>query len=201
MRAIFRELFETTILALVIFLALQFALRNYQVEGSSMHPTLEEGEYVLVNKLVYLRIGLQDIAGLLPYVDANEDRSLFPFHPPRRGEVIIFRFPEDDTRDFVKRVVGVPGDLVEIRQGRLYVNGVAQDEPYITHKSVGSMAETLILDNEYFVLGDNRVASNDSRNWGPVPAENLIGRAWFTFWPMNRWHPILALPLGALPPR
>jgi len=194
MRAIIKELSETTILAMVIFLALQFALRNYQVEGSSMHPTLEQGEYVLVNKLVYFHIGFEGLAHFIPYMDSEENTNLFPFHPPRRGEVMIFRFPEDDTRDFVKRVVGIPGDLVEIRQGQLYVNEEAQDEPYVIYNSVANMPGILIQKDEYFVLGDNRIASNDSRNWGPVPTENIIGRAWVTFWPANRWHPILALP-------
>ena len=170
MRTIIRELFETVILAMLIYLALQFSVQNYRVQGSSMRPTLEEGEYVLVNKLVYA----------------------LPFHPPERGEIIIFRFPGDLSRDFVKRVVGRPGDTVEIRQGRVYVNGEPQDEPYVTRLGSSTKRTLTVPEDTYYVLGDNRRASNDSRDWGPVPAENIIGRAWVSFWPLNRWHALLA---------
>ena len=188
MRIVIRELFETVILALLIFLGLQFSMGNYRVEGSSMVPTLEEGEYVIVNKLVYLKLDPREIAGLLPFVDTQDEGGVFPFHPPRRGEVIIFRFPANPKRDFVKRVIGVPGDTIEIQRGKVLVNGVALNEPYVTHTDRNDMTETRVPPKSYFVLGDNRRASNDSRDWGPVPAENIIGRAWVSFWPLNRWH-------------
>ena len=188
MRIVIRELFETVILALLIFLGLQFSMGNYRVEGSSMVPTLEEGEYVIVNKLVYLKLDPREIAGLLPFVDTQDEGGFFPFHPPRRGEVIIFRFPANPKRDFVKRVIGVPGDTIEIQRGKVLVNGVALNEPYVTHTDRNDMTETRVPPKSYFVLGDNRRASNDSRDWGPVPAENIIGRAWVSFWPLNRWH-------------
>ena len=196
MRALIRELFETVILALMIFLALQFSVRNYQVEGSSMDPTLKAGEYVLVNKLVYLRIDPRDIARLVPFWDVTDDEHLFPFRPPRRGDVIIFRFPKDQTREFVKRVVGLPGETVEIRQGQVFIDNVALDEPYITQPDRTSMKLQAVGRNSYFVLGDNRRASNDSRDWGPVPDQNVVGRAWVSFWPLNRWH---ALSLPSMP--
>ncbi len=194
MRALIRELFETVILALMIFLALQFSVRNYQIEGSSMDPTLKAGEYVLVNKLVYLRIDPRDIARLVPFWDVTDDEHLFPFRPPRRGDVIIFRFPKDQTREFVKRVVGLPGETVEIRQGQVFIDDVALDEPYIIQPDRTTMEPQAVGRNSYFVLGDNRRASNDSRDWGPVPDQNVVGRAWVSFWPLNRWH-ALSLPL------
>ena len=189
MRIVIRELFETVILALLIFLGLQFSMGNYKVEGSSMVPTLEEGEYVIVNKLVYLRFDARDIVGLLPFVE-SKDESLYPFHAPDRGEVIIFQFPPNPDRDFVKRVIGLPGERVEIQRGQVLVNGIALNEPYITRRNTDSMMETLVPPKAYFVLGDNRGASHDSRNWGPVPVENIIGRAWVSFWPLNRWHTV-----------
>lgn len=194
MRALIRELFETVILALMIFLALQFSVRNYQIEGSSMDPTLKAGEYVLVNKLVYLRVDPRDIARLVPFWDVTDDEHLFPFRPPRRGDVIIFRFPKDQTREFVKRVVGLPGETVEIRQGQVFIDDVALDEPYIIQPDRTTMEPQAVGRNSYFVLGDNRRASNDSRDWGPVPDQNVVGRAWVSFWPLNRWH-ALSLPL------
>ena len=192
MRAIIRELFETVILALLIFLALQFSVQNFRVEGPSMRPTLEEGEYVLVNKLVYMRFRPQDVASLLPFVESDDSRDRYPIHPPRRGEVIIFEFPRDPTRDFVKRVVGVPGDLVEIENGVTFINGEELSEPYITQTDRRDMDPVEVEEGTYFVLGDNRRASNDSRDWGTVPAGNIIGRAWVSFGPLDRWHALSA---------
>ena len=123
MRALVRELIETVILALVIFLGLQVSIQNFRVEGPSMEPTLEEGQYLIANKLVYLRFKPSSLRSLLPFIDDGDDNQVFAFHPPRQGEVIIFRFPRDPTRDFVKRVIAVPGDALEVKDNVLYVNG------------------------------------------------------------------------------
>ena len=188
MRVLIRELFETVILALLIFLTLHISVQNYRVQGPSMQPTLTEGEYVIVNKLVYLRFDPIEIADVLPFYDHQNEGSLFAFHPPDRGEVIIFRFPRDPSRDFVKRVIGVPGDIVEINKGEVVLNGDVLDEPYITQGDNTDMEPVHVGPDTYFVLGDNRRASNDSRDWGPVPADNVIGRAWVSFWPLDQWH-------------
>ena len=188
MRIVIRELFETVILALVIFLGLQFSMGNYRVEGSSMVPTLEEDEYVIVNKLVYLRLDPRSIVGLLPFVDSDSDSAVYVFHEPRRGEVIIFEFPNNPERDFVKRIIGLPGETVEILRGQVRIDGEHLDEPYITNPDRTNMRPVTVPPDRYFVLGDNRRASHDSRDWGPVPVENLIGKAWVSFWPLNRWH-------------
>ena len=197
MRAVIRELFETVILALLIFLALHMSVQNFRVQGPSMRPTLEEDDYVIVNKLVYLRFDPQQLARFVPFLDFDEDddKLLFPFHPPNRGEVIIFRFPRDDRRDFVKRVVGVPGDVLTVVDGQLHVNGELQVGARVNDRNLQNIPEKVLPDT-YFVLGDNRGSSNDSRNWGAVPADNIIGRAWMSFWPLDRWHV-----LGAFQPR
>lgn len=196
MRALIRELIETVVLALVIFLALQFTVQNFRVEGSSMRPTLDDGQYLLVNKIVYTRFDTDTIDQFLPFGDDITDSdSLFPFHPPRHGEVIIFRFPKDPSRDFVKRVIGVPGDIVEIRDGQVYVNGERLYEPYIKNPDHSSMHPVRVPPDSFFVLGDNRRASNDSRDWGMVPAENVIGRAWVSYWPLEQWHTLQAFSL------
>lgn len=192
MRALIRELIETAILALLIFLALQFSVQNFRVQGPSMNPTLGEGQYLLVNKLVYLHFDPRDLSTLLPFFDLSRDTSFFPFQSPRRGEVIVFRFPGDETRDFVKRVIGVPGDTVEIRQGKVFLNEEEVVEPYITYTDSRSMPPRQVLANTYFVLGDNRGASDDSRRWGQVPAENIIGRAWVRYWPLDAWNTLWA---------
>ena len=165
-----------------------------------MRPTLEEGQFLLVNKIVYLRIDRDSITSLLPFLDDDGDETLFAFHQPRRGEVIIFRFPRDLSRDFVKRVIAVPGDTVEIRRGQVYINGIALDEPYITRPDVRTVGPTRIGPESYYVLGDNRASSNDSRDWGSVPTENIIGRAWVSYWPLENFNVLRALlrPLGLL---
>ena len=154
MRALIRELIETAILALLIFIALQASVQNFRVEGSSMEPTLKGGQYLLVNKLVYFSLGPSDLRRLLPFDSVDPSETLFAFHPPRRGEIIIFHFPRDETRDFVKRVIGVAGDEVEIRRGTVFVNGLSLDEPYITHPSSSSMARLIVPPESFFVLGD-----------------------------------------------
>ena len=159
-----------------------------------MEHALDQGEYLLVNKMVYFNIDPQDLSSLLPFVDIRRNELLFPFHPPHRGEIIIFSFPPDPSRDFVKRVIGVPGDTVEMRAGTVYVNGERLDEPYITSPDLSNMAPFTVPPESYFVLGDNRGVSNDSRAWdwchnGPpcaVPIDNLVGRAWVTYWPLGR---------------
>ena len=191
MRVLVRELIETVLLALLIFLVLQFSVQNFRVEGSSMEPTLEEGQFLLVNKLVYLRFDPRDLASVLPFVGGDRDEAHFAFHQPNRGEVVIFRFPRDPSRDFVKRVIGIPGDTLEIRGGRVFINGVAQKEPYVTKRDTRNVPALRVPPDSYYVMGDNRVFSHDSREWGPVPAENIVGRAWVTYWPLDRLHSLI----------
>lgn len=195
MRALIRELIETVILALMIFLALQFSVQNFRVEGSSMNPTLEEGQYLLVNKILFFRFAPQDVQTFLPFASNDEGDSLFAFRPPELGDVIIFHFPRDPSRDFVKRVIGVPGDTVEIERGQVIINGQMLEEPYITQVDRGSMRPVTVEHDSYFVLGDNRRASNDSRDWGLVPSANLVGRAWVSYWPLDEVTSLMAFKL------
>ena len=187
LRVLLRESFETIILALLVFMALHLSIQNYRVEGPSMEPTLEQDEYLIVNKLVYLRLDPTGVVSALPFYEAEEDAADgYLFQSPKRGEVVVFRSPRDDDRDFVKRVIGLSGDTVEIVNGTVYVNGLQLLEPYITKRDNTTMGPVRIEPGSLFVLGDNRGASNDSRSWGPVPAENLIGRAWVRFWPLQQ---------------
>ncbi len=181
MRSVLREIIETVLLALVVYLALQFSVQPYRVEGSSMLPTLSEGEYLLVNKMVYWQV---------PVLGGGDD---YLVHPPARGEVVIFRFPDDPTRSFVKRIVGVPGDTVEIARGVVLIDGQILIEPYLVRPDSSSMEPVVVPEGSYFVLGDNRGASDDSRSWGVVPAENVIGRAWFSYWPPSHLGELFSL--------
>lgn len=191
-RRVLKELIETALLALALFMALEFCVQNYRVEGSSMHPTLMENERLIVNKLTYTRIdgGLFDFS--LPFTrsasaaDGSRGQS-FIFSPPKHGEIIIFHSPENRERDFVKRVIGVPGDTLEIRNGQVIRNGVEIDEPYVARQSSRSEPEVAIPEGHYYVMGDNRRGSNDSRDWGLLPERDIIGRAWLRYWPLDRW--------------
>ena len=187
MRAVIREIIETIILSLLLFVGIQFAVQTYQVEGASMRPTLTQGQYLLVNKIVYRHLNVGgDAEGAVMGSEFSEDSLIFPFHPPQHGEVVIFSFPNDPSRDFVKRVIGVPGDTVEIRGGRTFVNGKQIQESYASLDEYDEMDAYNVPPNSYFVLGDNRRHSNDSRDWGIVPLENIVGRAWVRYWPPHQ---------------
>jgi signal peptidase I len=194
MRVIVRELIETVILALLIFLLLHMSIGNRRVDGPSMEPTLVNGERVIVNKLNYLSFRSNGLAGLLPFVH-SDDEELFAFDGPGRGDIIVFRYPPNESRDFVKRVIGVPGDEIEIRQGVVFIDGEELDEPYVANHDRGNMVAVAVQAGNYFVLGDNRRASQDSRVFGVVPFENIIGRVWISFWPLDRLQTLRVLPL------
>ncbi len=152
-----------------------------------MEPSLHSGQYLLVNKAVYFNIATDDINRVLPFLNLPTNRVLFPLGSPQRGDVMVFRYPEDPSRDFIKRVIGLPGDTVEVKGGYVYVNGLRADEPYIYERPNYPIAAEKVPPDHYFVLGDNRNNSHDSHIWGMVPREDLIGKAWVVYWPMNEW--------------
>ena len=156
---VLRELIETIALTVVIFLLIRFAVQNFRIEGFSMEPNFHDGQFLIVNKLIYV------------------------LHPPERGDVIVFVPPNNTTRDFIKRVIGLPGDRIEIVNGRVSVNGAPLDEPYPLNPGTYSSETLVVPADEYFVLGDNRNNSSDSHSWGPVPANSIIGKAWVSYWP------------------
>ena len=181
-RLIIREIAETFIIVMLIFLALQITVRTYQVEGYSMAPTMDHTDYVLVNKIVYTKFEKNVWSNFLPFGDMESQEVMFPFHSPQRGEIIIFKYPQDESREFVKRVVGIPGDMVEIKKGFVYVNSEKITEKYVSYRDNDSTRKFKVGPLSYFVLGDNRISSNDSRDWGVVPAKNIVGKPWFTLW-------------------
>jgi len=156
-----REIIETVGLTLVIFLIIHFTVQNFLVDGPSMQPGLHTGEYVLVNKLAYT------------------------FHGPERGDVIVFELPQDTSENLIKRVIGLPGDKLVLTQNTVTVDGVTLKEPYISAPE-NDQAQTLTVPpNNYFVLGDNRPVSDDSRDWGFVPKDDIIGKAVIVYWPLH----------------
>jgi signal peptidase I len=157
------EILATIILAILIFLAVNVTLESRQVEGCSMNPGLENGQRVLVVKASYW------------------------FGEPHRGEVIIFHSPSDTERTLIKRVIGLPGEWVEIKDGTVYINDEPLDEPYIQGNNK-AYPRVQVPEDSYFMMGDNRNNSTDSRVWGMLSREAIIGRAWLCYWPLSAWH-------------
>jgi len=156
----FREFLETLLPATVAVLVINlFVAQPRTVHGQSMEPHLHENQRVIVEMLSYR------------------------FRTPQRGEIVVLNLPDHNSDPLIKRVIGLPGDTVEVRSGAVYVNGQKLHEPYLTQPTAGFMAAILVPEAHVFVMGDNRQQSNDSRYFGPVPLENLIGRAWVSYWP------------------
>jgi signal peptidase I len=159
-----REIIETLALTFIIFIVIHFTVQNYMVDGTSMQPGLNNNQYVLVNKLAYL------------------------FHAPERGDVIVFHWPVDTTKDLIKRVIGIPGDVIVIDKTTVRVNGVLLTEPYISAPVNPVGIKWVVPSDDYFVMGDNRQVSDDSRDWGFVPKSYIIGKAVLVYWPINSWQ-------------
>jgi signal peptidase I len=195
-RKVGRELAETVILALLIFFAVKAVVQNFRVEGASMEPTMHNNQYLLVNKALYFRLNLDRVHDILPFVPGGNDSEHHLFRAPRRGDIIVFKFPLDPSRDFIKRVIGVPGDTVEVRDETVFINGSPLKEDYIKDKPNYTYAPKTVPAGMYYVLGDNRRNSFDSHAWGNscspqqlcdfVPEENIIGQAWVSYWPFDQ---------------
>ncbi len=141
-----------------------FVMQGFCVSGACMQPHLYTGERVLANKLAY------------------------HLSSPKRGEIVIFDYPKDTTQIYVKRVIGLPGETVAIQNGLVSINGRLLAEPYKTFEAHGDMAPRLVPSGQYFVLGDNRDVSDDSRYWGELPRVDIIGEAAACYWPPSRWQ-------------
>jgi len=155
---------DLSVAALVCFFLIAFVAQAFRVQGTSMQPLLGDDERIIVNKLVYR------------------------LHAIERGDVVVFWYPRDPSVSFIKRVVGLPGETVELRSGKLYVDGRRIEEDYIdpAFQEFDSSPPVEIPPGHYYVLGDHRSSSNDSRNWGEVPERYIYGKAVFRFWPLGR---------------
>ncbi|SVC09857.1 uncharacterized protein METZ01_LOCUS262711, partial [marine metagenome] len=170
-------------MALAVFLIVHTSVQTVRVEGVSMGSTLNHGQFLIVNKLAYKNLSFQSRE---PSSTLGNRR--FPlFHFPILGDVIVFHLPDDPTRDLIKRVIGVPGDTVGIENGVVYVNGLPLQESYIRTRDTGYLSPVLIRPAHYFVLGDNRKASSDSRLLGQIPLDNIVGEAWLSYWPLSNF--------------
>ncbi len=160
-RPLWRDFGEIVLLIAIIYTFVNLTTARAVVEGSSMRPNFETGQLVIVNRFAYF------------------------FDNPQRGDVIVLHNPRNGKEDFIKRVVGLPGEYVQILEGRVYVNGVLLDEPYIERFCTSSCDGTWqIGEDEYFVLGDNRPSSHDSHAFGPIKRSLIVGQAWVRYWPL-----------------
>jgi len=166
LRAFFRDILLIGVAAVVISLLIQTTVQKSSVDGYSMEPGLQDEQQLLINKVVYY------------------------FHEPERGDIIILHPPppySPETTPFIKRIIALPGDTIEVKNGAVYVNGSKLDEPYIKEPPTYNFPQKKIPEDEYFVLGDNRNNTNDSHNGWTVPRQNIIGKAWLSIWPPGEW--------------
>jgi signal peptidase I len=184
-----REIVETILLAAVIFFGVRLLVLNFKVDGSSMTPNLQDKELLLVNRNAYSDIDLNRILSHIPGVDRDEPWVIWEFNPPERGDIVVFDPPNGDDKPYIKRVLALEGETVSIRNGSVFVDDIEIDEPYIrdgiTECPNPSTCEWTVPDESVFVMGDNRRNSTDSRAFGPVPVDNIIGKALVTYWPSD----------------
>jgi signal peptidase I len=174
--SLLRELVEVVVLAVILYFGISFAVQAVHVEGLSMFATLDDNDYLIANKIDYR------------------------LHAPQRGDIIILRPPTDNSKDFIKRIIALPGERILISAGIVYINGHKLDEPYLPEAwtqlrdwSPGGPDGTVVPANNYFVMGDNRNRSQDSRVFGFISRDRIDGRAWFRIWPLSHVGNIYAL--------
>jgi signal peptidase I len=157
-----REIVEIVAITLLFFFLVRLLTQSYHVTDNSMQPGLSSGSNVMINKLAYL------------------------FRPPQRGDVIALHLPTNTSVDLVRRVIALPGDTIHIDGDHVTVNGVVLNEPYVSMNTTPIVNTWKIPPDQYFVLGDNRPTSEDSRFWGPIPKAYIIGKAIFVYWPTDK---------------
>ncbi len=180
-----REVVETCLLAILVFLCVRASFGTYQVEGHSMDHTLQDSEFLIVNQLSYARVNTDNLSRLLPFISGGKHDL---FGGPGRGDIIILHNPQDPAgKRLVKRIVGLPGESLETTGGEVRINGRVLEEPYIHATWRVSGPPVVCPPDSYYVMGDNRDNSSDSRMFGCVPRDLIIGRATISLWPSDRF--------------
>ena len=173
-KSVFREYLEAIVIAIVLALFIRtFVVQAFKIPSGSMKPTLLVGDHILVNKFIY---GIK-----IPFTD----KTLINLGKPKRGDVVVFKYPLDTKKDYIKRVIGLPGDKVELVNKQLFINGKVTDDPHASYSFYGNLRNygpVTVPAHHLFVMGDNRDESSDSRVWGFVPEANLRGEAFLIYW-------------------
>jgi signal peptidase I len=163
-RAVIREILWVIFLVAIISGLFSITIQTRYIEQTCMLPTIKPGERLVIEKVSY------------------------HFHEPQRGDIIILKPPQNPkSAPFIKRIIGLPNETIEIKEGAVYINGSRLEEPYIKEPILQPFPPLTIAPHHYFVMGDNRNGSSDSRSWGTLPRQNIIGRAWIRYWPPNKW--------------
>ena len=162
MKSALREILWTIVFALIVFAIIVFTTEMYKIWQTCMLPNIEPGERLVISQMSYR------------------------LHDPERGDIITFHPPQDPTITYIKRIVGLPNETIEIRDGSTYINGMRLEEPYLREPMTQPFEAVTIPPGHYFVMGDNRNVASDSRTWGTLPRENIIGKAWLCYWPPGR---------------
>lgn len=181
-KSVVREWVESIVVAFMLAMVIRtFVVQAFKIPTGSMRPTLLEGDLILVNKFIY--------GAKIPFTNLRLPAA----SEPKRGDVIVFIYPEDRKKDFIKRLVGLPGEMVEIKNGSIYINDKPLLVPLFNQRYyynrgdlAGEGEKTVVPSDSFFVLGDNSASSKDSRYWGFVPRKNILGRALIIYWPPNR---------------
>jgi signal peptidase I len=179
--AVLREVVETIVLTLVIFLLIRNVIQNFRVEGNSMEPNFHNRQFLIVNRFAYCPGLHLDI----PFLDIHWQK-VWCVWEPRRGDVVVFHAP-DKPKDYIKRVIGLPGETVQVDRGQVIIDGAPLGEPYEIRRNVSSSAPITLGPGELFVMGDNRPNSSDSRSWGALSMDAVVGRTLLSYWPPQHW--------------
>jgi signal peptidase I len=178
---VLREVVETVLLTLLIFLVIRDVVQNFRVEGSSMEPNYHDRQFLIVNRFSYCPGLHLDI----PFTDLGWQK-VWCLWGPQRGDVIVFHAPDQD-KDYIKRVIGLPGETVLVAKGQVLINGQVLEEPYETRRITRDEGPITLGTNEVFVMGDNRPNSRDSRTWGALSVDAIVGKALLSYWPPSAW--------------
>jgi signal peptidase I len=180
--AVLGEMVQTLLLALVIFLLIRNVIQNFRIDGISMEPNLHDGQFLIINRFAYCPGLHLDFAPLNLHWEKT-----WCVRQPQRGDIIVFHYPRDPSRDFIKRVIGLPGEVVEIRNGAVFIDGKQMPEPFGPNPGTYSSPPVRVEPDTVYVLGDNRNNSSDSHMWGLLPEPLIVGKAWLSYWPPQEW--------------
>jgi signal peptidase I len=191
-KSVWREYGEAAVIAVLLALFIRtFVVQAFKIPSGSMEPTLLIGDHIFVNKFLY---GIK-----IPFLR----KTLIPIKNPARGDIIVFIFPKDESKDFIKRLIGLPGENIEIKGRDIFINGKRFDDPYGDYDDAFEnwsntekkcrYCKTTVPEGHYFVMGDNRDNSEDSRYWGFVPVDHIKGKAFIVYWSWPHWKRLLRL--------